>query len=765
MERKEFERAFEGWHLYRDFYGNATCVEATITYEKEDFFLGVGMGITFEGSYQLRLTDKAFAETGMYKFFMCEKAISVKGLCSVLIQPEEFQIAKGKPFILRLERNGKQFTGYLNGKELLHYEEHESMSLHETGGCGVWIHPQNGATFCDFSCEGEAKPLPAKKDTITSEHAIEYEMDLSDQAKEGRVPCWSVDPRDAAWNLVETNGEHVYQSPNMKGLHQVHLHTFEKDPYVRMNISIDDMTETGNCGLLIRHAPHTAYVKVGYDVNKACWFIEDVPEYYDCKSQRFESKRLEMHSGKTYQIEVQAYVDKVTLRVDGEEILTAEEVRQIGFGRIGLFAENTTLNVHALYAKLPNASSVIDGVVKTYVDAEHFAASTEIEETTDGTLLGICKDLYPRADRPYQTGIYRSYDKGLTFEKVLPGETYSGLDTKGAYQSVLRLKNGKFIQVLLNEKTLVQESDDMIHWKDIGHVLSDGDYERLNRNDAKGYVMIHVNSLAEYEGPDGKMRIFLPIAECKAICDPNTQKITKVHDSVVYYSDDNGYTWTRAKNSTFDVFAKEGYEMFNTFAESKIVKCSDGSLRLYNSRNAARFMCYVESFDFGVTWSGFNTVRELQCARSSFGVVEDPYEPGTYYMAWVNDKALYRSGSHGRTRISLARSYDGKSWHFVGDAEYTSLRYADHMDYLYLPIFQILDPSVTVTKEHVYVTYGLSAFLDRGDVIGQLTKVHHEQRPALTRFEKAKLKDLPWNETSISDMSLLTDYSDEEVLV
>ena len=80
MGRKDFERAFEGWHLYRDFYGNATSVEATITYEKENFFLGVGMGITFEGSYQLRLTDKSYKETGMYKFFLCEKSTSPKGL-------------------------------------------------------------------------------------------------------------------------------------------------------------------------------------------------------------------------------------------------------------------------------------------------------------------------------------------------------------------------------------------------------------------------------------------------------------------------------------------------------------------------------------------------------------------------------------------------------------------------------------------------------------------------------------------------------------
>ncbi len=759
MRHQEFDRAFEGWHYCRDFYGNATCVEATITYEKEDFYLGVGMGITFEGSYQLRLTDKVLAETGKYKFFLCEKTISPIGLCSVLIDPDEYQIAKGKPFTIRLERNGNQFVGYLNGKELLKYEESGAERLHEIGGCGVWIHPQNGATFCDFSCEGEEKPLPAKKEQTISERSVEYVMNLDELAG------WSVDPRDEAWSIIEKQGGKEYRSPEKEGLHQVHLHTFEKNPYVKMSISLDDVNRTGTCGLLIRHAPHTAYVKVGYDARVSRWFVEDVPEVYDCKSQRFESEVLELKEEKIYQLEVKADGSSILLLVDGAEVLRANGVRQTGYGRIGLFAENCLISVHSFYAKLPNATGVLDGVVKTYVDKNLWAASTQIEKTPDGKILGVCKNLYPIKDRPYETAIYHSDDMGLTFEAVLPGEDYSGLDTKGAYQSVRRLKNGKYIQVLLNQNTLVQESEDLIHWKDIGRVLSEADYEELNQGDTKGYVLFHTNSIAEYTDKEGKTRIFMPLAISKAVCDPNTQKITKFHDTVVYYSDDGGYTWSRSKNTAFDVFREEGRMDIESFAESKIVKCSDGTLRVYNSRNMTRFVCYIESYDFGETWSHFNTIGELQCARSSFGVTEDPHHAGVYYMAWVNDNPLCRSASHGRTRISLARSYDGKNWHFVADAEHTALRYPDMMDYLYLPIFQILDPSVTVTEDYVYVTYGLSAFLDQGNIEGSLKNVHHEQRPALTRFEKAKLEDLPWDETTINDMSLLNKHRCKEVVI
>lgn len=729
MKQKDLERAFEGWHLNRDFYGEATVAEVTLTFEKENFYLGVGIHINFEGSYQLRLTDKSFAETGKYTLYLAKRSFGLTNVCSASFEPKEFAVEKGVPFVLKLERDGKVFRGFVNGVLLLTYEERDERLIHEEGWCGVWIHPEKAAVIHDFSCEGDRKPLPTESEKAELKGEESYKAKLRD----------------------------IFVGKDVSGKSEKHLHIFEENPTIKMKVSFRGMSDNSSCGLLIRHAPHTAYVRIGYQASKKRWFIEDVPALYDCKIQRYESEMLSLSEDQIYEIKVVANEDTIALWQGGTEILLAKGVCQTGFGRIGFFAEDTDLHIHEFLLEAPNACPLMNDVLKHYVDEDHYAASTEIHESPNGTLVGITKVLFPEEGKPYHTGIYTSLDQGEHFERVGEGQPYSGLDTKGTYQSVLQLNNGKYIQVLLAQNTLVQESEDMIHWKTISKVIPD-DWS------VAGNPIFHVNSLAEYKDASGNSRIFIPIALSMKTIDPETKNVRKTHDTYVFYSDDDGYTWARSENSFYDVLQREGYPEITSVAECKVVKCADGTLRLYNSRNDCRFICYIESRDFGKTWSGFQTVRELQCAKSSFGVVQDPYEEGTYYMAWVNDKATYRGSLNGRTRLSLARSCDGKTWKFLCDAEHTSLRYVDDMAHLYRPLYQILDPSVTVTKDYVFVTYGISPFQSKDAEPGSLHMIHHEQRPAFVRFSKAELKELPWNRKTISDMSLL-DKHDSEVFI
>ena len=740
--QNKFKRAFGAWYVYRDFHGNTTQVEATLVPIKPSFYLGVGINVNFEGAYQLRLTDKSVNVTGKYSLFLAKKSTTTVTLKKVEVDPSVYDLAQGKPFTLKMECVNGVLVGYLNGEKLLEYDDSQSKERFLTGWGGVWIHPERAAVIRDFSCDGTEIEAPIKPEKPRTNRC--YDMCMADAQENGKLKYWSSAPYTDEWKVVDEK----YESPVSRRESQTHLHVFEKEPHIKATIQIKAEDGNGAFGFLLRHAPLTAYVKVGYDNRNKCWFIEDVPALYDCKTQRYTSQWIELETDKTYCIEIETCRDVVTLIVDGHKEIRAECVRQVGFGRIGLFAENMQVSVHEFHADIPYATEPVDGVTKTFIDDHHIGASTEIEVAPDGSLVGIAKILHQNENGPHLTGIYHSTDEGMSWQEVMHGEDYSGLDTDGAYQSALRLRNGKYIQVRLYENTLVQMSDDLIHWENIGQVTDGKLYPDCN-------MIYHTSSLVEYVGKDGKPRIFLPIAMSKKTYHPETKMMTVQHDTVIFYSDDEGRNWTPSDVSTVQIFERVGHPEMLSYAECKVVQCADGSLRLYNSRNDARFVCYSESFDFGKTWEGLHTIRELQCGKSSSAFCEDPYEPGTHYMVWVNDAPFCRGDCNGRTRISMARTRDGKNWSYLGDAEHMSTRFADEMPHLFIPLFQILDPSITITEDYVYVTYGLSMYSSRDAEPGNAMMVHHIQRPALAIFTKECLKEQPWDASNVKDVSLL----------
>ena len=750
MTTNKFQRAFGGWHVSRDFYGDAVLTEATLIPKKEKFYLGVGLNINFEGNYQLRLTDKSFRETGKYILFLAKWSTSLITLKEVMVDPEQYHIDMGGPVTIRLEMKNGVLHGSLNDELLLTYDDSGSKQPYRDGFCGIWIHPEQGADIKDFRCDGKQKPMPVRKPQSRTDKR--YDMCFAEADPVGRLPGWSTQPGEREWHVQ--NG--MYCSPKDGESSLTHLHVFEREPHMQMDVTFDFSGNRGACGVLIRHAPETAYVKAGYNNAVKKWFLEDVPALYDCRIQRFESEPYIIERGKCYHIELCVQEACIVLKVDNKIVLDAENVRQTGFGRIGLFTEKMDMCISSFHVDTPYATDVIDGVVKTYVDKNHIGASTEIEVTPDGSLVGVAKVMFDDTGQPYRTGVYHSVDKGMSFHEVKPGEAYSGLDTKGMYQSIHRLKNGRYLQVLLAEDLLVQASEDMVQWEDIGRIQAMGKYRDYRK-------IFHVASLTEFVEANGHHRVFMPITMSKTVMLPTNKLVTMIHDTVVFYSDDEGRHWTQSKVSTADVLEKEGHAELLSYAECKLVQCADGSLRLYNSRNDTRFVCYSESFDFGETWEGFHAIRKMQCAKSSSAFREDPTEPGTYYMAWVNDEPLIRGNCNGRTRLSLARSRDGKTWNYLGDAEYMSLRFADEMPHLYIPLFQILDPSITVVKDYVYLTYGISMYSAKDAKPGDAKMVHHIQRPAMVRFKKSALREQPWDAASICNPELMYE-SEEDIL-
>jgi len=745
-----FEYAYEGWHLYRGFYGDVTSVEVSLKLNEDNFYLGAGININFEGSYQLRITDKSYKTIGKYHLSLNKRTATLATLKSIPFTPEEFGVCKGKTVKLRLECADGYLRGYLNDQFLIEYDDTSAKQCFLTGWCGAWICPMKAATIEEIHCQGTEKTPPDEHKEMQKSN-VSYNMMLESADENGKLPFWSSAPYSPPWSVVENSEGKAYTSPSGTECSLTHLHLFEKDPVICMCMSAKLLQPDSCCGLLIRHAPDTAYLKVGYDNRKKRWFIEDTPAMYDCETQTFQSDIFEWDVTKKYNIEIVACADTVMLLVNGMLLIDAREIRHIGFGRIGFWTEKADMQVFALHAATPYATPPVDGVIKTFIDREHFAASSEIEVAPDDSLIAVTKVFEQEEGKEYHTGIYRSNNDGQSFQRIPQGAAYSSLETHGCYQSIARLHDGTYLQVLLNKKLLVQKSTDLIHWESIGYMVELKEQEEQR-------IIFHTSSMVEYQDVDGDSRIFMPLVFATTIIDQNTKLRTIVHDTVVYYSDDGGYHWTRSKVSTSQILEKAGHPEMLSYAECKICQCADGSLRLYNSRNDTHFMCYSESYDFGQTWEGFYEIKELQCPKSSCAICEDPFEKGIHYLAWVNDAPVSRGNGSNRTRLSLARSYDGKEWHYLCDAERMCLRYADEMPYTVIPLFQIVDPSITVTRDYVYLSYGISMFGDKNAKQGELKAFHHEQRPALVRFEKDKLSDQPWDTSNICDMSRFTTF-------
>lgn len=157
-------------------------------------------------------------------------------------------------------------------------------------------------------------------------------------------------------------------------------------------------------------------------------------------------------------------------------------------------------------------------------------------------------------------------------------------------------------------------------------------------------------------------------------------------------------------------------------------------------------MQYTESKDEELTWSGLYQVPEMQCSMTSFAIAEDPYNEGTYYMVWVNGTPNYKGSMYERSRPCLVKSTDGKNWEFVMNCERMANLYSPQNGQL---IYQVIDPSLLVTKEHVFVTFGRSSKEFSETSAGS----HQAQRAYCIRVEKDKLKTRDWDASTVSNMN------------
>ncbi len=496
-----------------------------------------------------------------------------------------------------------------------------------------------------------------------------------------------------------------------------YLHIFEKNVSFKARFKYTDPAESNAfVSFVARYNSPMAYVRLSYYHKSGAWAImasegKDHPLFRYASTENYRIEPDTWHD-----IEFVVDGDGAAAYLDGEKILTAAELAHSSPGRVAVAADRLTVFVDSVdVAFLSNQGTLIGGLVHNKLPDEVYREGGSVFEMNDGSLI------YTH----HNGTTFESHNNGVTWERR---EMWT--NTHG-YPNILRLRNGDFIKIvqrMIDGKRYVSadlSSDDGKTWREGGSICI---------TPYKGNTSAIAGNMNDKITQISNGRIFycqnyesMPIG-------------TKVDGRSVfcefYYSDDNGMTWTKSETDSWS-FGGNSDNDVQWFGECKILECDDGTLRIYNSWNDYGCIVYSESKDGGVTWGPLVHMPEFVCSRSSMQFYRDPYADNetTYYMVWVYSKPMSKSNPMSRSRLSLAKSTDGKNWEFLGDIWRWECNHIFNSH-----VCHVVDAFVKTTKDFVICGAGCSEHLQGGD---GPEPYHHAQRQHIYSIKKSALKANP----------------------
>lgn len=721
LEQTEHKISTNCWRSLNDVYGEIHSVSARVAVSSFTASVGLSTNVNQLGYYYcvVRFANDENG-TAVPTLRLCKVTYSSKTLVTVYPRSFGVDLTPFEWFDLEMVTNNGVIEVYINGIKMVSYDDSADVEQHLTGTAGIYGFAGN-CRFDNFYVCG----LPLE-DTIGDVELspTNYNDDFE-----------NADTDSAYWiegNTTDLWGIHTLKNSKRYGIaskaaSESWLHVFETNPRISLDFIYRNASSNAKFGFEIRKSGDTAYVRIGYDKFHGKWYITETECETDCTVNTvYAQKSTALAQNAVHTAEIIANGGEISVCIDGINVLTVSNVTQQGMGRIGLFTSGTEFYIDNFECVLPNGDNVSEGLLEYFL-VDDYSASMELETLSDGTIVGAGYDK-----------VWTSYDNGKTFTEVSSDSPYTVMQGNGAYPSLIKLHDGSYLEVKSADMGVYRSEDEMQNWQKISEIVSP--FDSKSRNNA----VVHLNSITEIDIGGGKYRIFVPVAIC-TYEDASTTK-SSGHYTLVYYSDDGGVSWTASENDTRDIL--NGYKLDSSWAESKVIRCSDGTLRMYYSRNELGCVQYTESYDNGVTWVGQGQIPQMQTAFSSYSIVEDDVEKGTYYMVWVNDTPLKLGAVFARSRLSLARSRDGKNWEFLCDVERVSPYVWSSNLTVSSPVFQIIDPSIKVTKDHILVTYGCS---DRTLYDGN--QYHNGSHIKVVRLDKDKLTSRAWDAFSLSSLT------------
>jgi len=475
----------------------------------------------------------------------------------------------------------------------------------------------------------------------------------------------------------EDNGEKNFSYKDGKltaspsGFAASYVHTYEKNVILAGEFTV---TKQGsNFGLMARVNSEDAYVKGGYDFEKGAWYIES-RDGWDFYLERTGEKSAKLEVGKTYAVELKVDGETASLYVSGEQLISDVKVSHFSPGRVGVYTDGCGIAIDNFELHMLSGQGIImQNVYHTKLPYDNYLEGGTVTELSDGTLSynhnnGVC---------------YISNDGGITWT-----ESTSPITSNG-YINIMRIANGELLKIdkVNNVMYSYTSADDGKTWVQGGRICA-GTYP--NSTAAAG----NMNDKITQSGTTG--RIFYSQNYETASNNPVNGKYLVFCE--FYYSDDNGKTWTKSDTDSWDI---EGIEDEKQFGECKLIECADGTIRMYNSWNWSGYILYSDSTDGGKTFGPIKQLEGLDSCHSSMQIVRDTYADNatTYYMVWVND-----NGSGSRSSLSLAVSYDGKTWSELGDIWRWESTYLNDT----APINHVVDPFIKTTADYIICGSGFS---------------------------------------------------------
>ncbi|MBO5294924.1 MAG: exo-alpha-sialidase, partial [Clostridia bacterium] len=528
---------------------------------------------------------------------------------------------------------------------------------------------------------------------------------------------WMEESTNDHWTV---NGGAYVSSGN--GYELTYLHVYEKNSVFSADLKAAPKTAgKGSFGLQLRYTSEYGYVRGGYDYVNGCWFIES-REGEDFTAIRVATKAATLTAGQTYHLTLTVENGTAKLAVDGTEILSGS-VTQVTPGRIAVFAYDVAVTLDNVNVEFSSGGMghIIQGIVHTVLPGDAYLEGGSVIELNDGNLHYI----------HHSGAAFVSTDNGASWETE--ESWYSG-----SYASVFRLQNGDLIKTVYSgtDVTIETSKDEGQTWTKTGKIC-----DRLH----EGTVALNAGNMNDkmFQSKAGRL-LYVQNYESKQYEVINGNTVVVCFE--IYYSDDNGATWTRSKTSSYTMPGNSGHR----FGEGKIIECEGGVLRCMVSWSTNYdTIVYSESTDGGVTWGAITKMEGFDCGRSSMAIVKDPNGPTdyTYYMVWCYGEPATTDDAMPRSRLALAYTTDGKNWKYMGDIWWWESNYSYNSSSL---VNHIVDPFIYVTNTHVIIGTGIS---ERAPYVGETvaTTYHYAQRQHIWAVDKDELSAYDeWPEATFS---------------